>query len=178
MAHPEQMEFCLKVKRRHSKYFKSVNVLDIGSLDINGNNRYLFTGYGSYTGIDVGEGRNVDVVIRGHEYDTPFRFDTIISTECFEHDMHWQDTIMNAVRLLKSEGLLLFTCATEGRNEHGTTRTTPQDSPFTYSLFNDYYMNLTEADIRSIPGFIDSFTTYKFSTNMNTKDLYFFGIKK
>jgi len=177
MAHPEQMAFCMMVRRRNPQYFRSVNVLDIGSLDINGNNRYLFDGYGSYTGIDVGPGRNVDIVCKGHEYDTPFRFDTIISTECFEHDKHWKETILNCIRLLKSGGLFLFTCATTGRHEHGTTRTTPQDSPLTLEMFNDYYMNLTEDDILSIPGFGEKFLRYRFSTNNETKDLYFWGIK-
>lgn len=71
----------------------------------------------------------------------------------------------------------MFTCATTGRQEHGTTRTTPQDSPFTHTQFNDYYMNLTEYDVRQIPGFDNSFSEFKFSTNENTKDLYFYGVK-
>lgn len=178
MAHPEQADFCKSVKKKFPFLFKGVNVLDIGSLDINGNNRYLFEGYGSYTGIDVGDGKNVDIVCKGHEFDSGmFKFDIVISTECFEHDQHWKETITNGIRLLKSGGLLLFTCATTGRHEHGTTRTTPQDSPLTLGIFNDYYQNLTEQDIKSIPRFAESFREYEFSVNMGTKDLYFWGIK-
>ena len=60
-------------------------VLDIGSLDINGNNQYLFEDC-QYTGIDVGVGKNVDIVSKAHELKMPSgTYDTIISTECFEH---------------------------------------------------------------------------------------------
>lgn len=185
MAHPEQATFCKSVKKKHPKYFISsqngfqpISVLDVGSLDINGNNRYLWEGDYSYIGIDVGEGKNVDFVSKGHEFKPGKQYDVVISTECFEHDQHWKDTIRNCIDLTKSGGLFIFTCATTGRQEHGTTRTTPQDSPFTHSLFNDYYMNLTEYDIRQISGFEESFSEMQFSTNNHTKDLYFYGIKK
>ena len=62
----------------------------------------------------------------------------------FEHDEFWKDTIMNCITLTKPGGIFLFSCATTGRQEHGTRRTTPQDSPFTSLIENDYYMNLTE----------------------------------
>lgn len=177
MAHPEQATFCTSVKKKYPSMFKGVSVLDIGSLDINGNNRYLFEDY-SYIGVDVGEGKNVDIVSKGHEFRPGRQFDVVISTECFEHDQHWVDTITNCIDLTKSGGLFIFTCATTGRQEHGTTRTTPQDSPFTHSLFNDYYMNLTEHDIRNIRNFDNSFSKMEFSTHKGTKDLYFYGIKK
>lgn len=177
MAHPEQQHFCLSVKDRFPHLFTGVDVLDIGSLDINGNNRYLFSYY-TYTGVDVGEGKNVDVVSKGHEYKPNKQFDVVISTECFEHDQHWRETIKNCIDLTKEGGLFIFSCATTGRQEHGTTRTTPQDSPFTHSLFNDYYMNLEEKDIREVFNPEEFFSVYEFGTNMNTKDLYFFGIKK
>lgn len=185
MAHPEQMNFCISVKKNYPDLFKrspisdkSLLVLDVGSLDINGNNRYLFEGPLMYIGVDVGEGKNVDVVCKGHEFKPGIQFDVVISTECFEHDQHWKDTIKNCIDLTKSGGLFIFTCATTGRQEHGTTRSTPQDSPFTHTLFNDYYMNLTEYDIRQVSGFEEAFSDMGFSTNDKTKDLYFYGVKR
>lgn len=177
MAHPEQQLFCMNVKAKFHHFFVGVNVLDVGSLDINGNNRYLFEEPYAYTGIDIGEGKNVDIVSKGHEYKPGYQFDVVISTECFEHDKYWKETIKNCIELLKPGGLFLFSCATTGRQEHGTSATTPQDSPFTYKEFNDYYMNLTEYDIRQIQGFDNSFKRFKFSSNKSTKDLYFWGIK-
>lgn len=177
MAHPEQQHFCLAVKKKYPTLFDKVDVLDIGSLDINGNNRYLFENY-TYTGVDIGEGRNVDIVSKGHLFDPGKEYDIVISTECFEHDVYWKRTTMNCVKLTKPGGLFLFTCATTGRQEHGTSRTTPQDSPFTHIQFSDYYKNLTKEDFIALPLFLESFSEYSFSTNNNTKDLYFYGVKK
>ncbi len=74
-------------------------VLDVGALDLNGNNKILFEGC-AYTGIDIGEGPNVDVVSVAHEYPAPSEsFDVIISTECLEHDRHYPETLRNIVRM-------------------------------------------------------------------------------
>lgn len=174
MAHPEQRAFCERAKALHSSFFKDRRVLDVGSLDINGNNRFLFDG-GTYTGIDVGPGPNVDVVALAHEIDGPF--DVVISTECFEHDVHYVKSIQNIVRILANGGLFLFTCATMGRPEHGTTRTNKKDCPL---LTSDYYKNLTEQDIRiAVDVDVDAvFEKYAFEIGHSTHDLYFWGIKR
>lgn len=178
MAHQEQKDFLTYVKNKFPNKFKNCRVLDIGSLDINGNNRYLFSDY-EYIGLDIGEGKNVDIVCRGHEYKDDDKFDIIVSSECFEHDEFWELTIKNSVNLLKSDGIFLFTCATTGRPEHGTKRTSPSDSPFTSKLNNDYYRNLSEEDIRSVINVDDIFSKYEFQSRLNwPQDLYFFGIKK
>ena len=180
MAHKEQKDFCLKVKNIFPNSFKQKVCLDVGSLDINGSNRFLFNNC-SYTGIDIGPGRNVDVVAIAHEFNAPDNFyDTIISTECFEHDMHYEKTIKNIIRMLKPNGLFLFTCATTGRKEHGTARTSPEDAPLThnFSSWTNYYKNLTEHDFISIDNFSSSFSKLHFEVNDISKDLYFYGIKK
>lgn len=180
MAHLQQKNFCEKVKRSLPQYFSGVNVLDVGSLDINGNNRYLFSDY-NYTGIDIAPGRNVDAVSKGHEWNAPDEsYDVIISSECFEHDMYYPQTLSNIVRMLKPSGLFLFTCATTGRPEHGTRRTSQQDSPFTASLDDwcDYYKNLTEKDIREVLDIEKIFSSHYFEIEPFICDLYFFGIKK
>lgn len=184
MAHIEQRDFCQKIKARLPKHFYNVNVLDIGSLDINGSNRYLFIGQdGTYTGIDVALGRNVDAVSKGHEWSAPDGFyDTIISTECFEHDMHYEKTLKNIVRMIKPGGLFIFTCATTGRPEHGTSRCAAFTSPLTSSIeedgWNDYYKNLEAKDIRDILDVDSIFREHLFETNDKSNDLYFYGIKK
>ena len=172
MAHQEQKQFCEYVKGKLPDKFHKVSVLDIGSLDINGNNRYLFTNY-HYIGIDIGPGNNVDIISRGHEYTSDFLYDVVISTETFEHDEFYPQTIQNMYKLLKPNGLFLFTCATTGRPEHGTTRTSPQDAPF----IGDYYKNLTEADIRAVIDVEASFSQFEFQSRQNPADLYFYGVK-
>lgn len=183
MAHKEQKLFCEKVKSRFPNYFKNKKVLDVGSLDINGNNRELFEDC-DYIGIDLGEGKNVDAISSGHLYDAPDNyFDTIISTEAFEHDMFYEKTIENIIRMLKPGGLFLFTCAAPGRPEHGTRRTGGFDAPLLIQAseeWSDYYKNLTENDIKKAPGFKVSFPDGYFELNNDAEipsDLYFYGIK-
>lgn len=180
MAHKEQIDFCTSVKVMHPSFFQKKLVLDIGSLDINGNNQYLFERC-NYLGVDLLEGDNVDFTSKGHELNFPDgSFDTIISTECFEHDSFYPETIKNIIRMLKPGGLFLFTCATTGRPEHGTKRTTPDDAPFVQAFdeWADYYKNLTEKDIRQVIDIENTFDSFSFSINESTCDLYFWGIKK
>jgi hypothetical protein len=172
MAHYAQQQYCQSVKIRFPDKFNSVSVLDVGSMDINGNNRYLFDNY-EYTGIDIGEGKNVDLVISGNLFRSEKEFDAIISTECFEHDKFWVATIFNTWMHLKQGGIYLFTCASDGRAEHGTSRTDGWASPFT----NDYYMNLNESIVKTNLPLDKMFSKYELNTNHNTCDLYFFGIK-
>ena len=177
MSHDKQREYCQKIKEKYPNYFKNIKVLDIGSLDINGSNRYMFDDC-DYLGIDVGNGPNVDFVCIGHKFEGPNEYyDTIITTEALEHDMYYEDTIKNAIRMLKPGGLLLFTCATTGRHEHGTRRTTPQDAPLLYGEWGDYYKNLTEDDVIKIDGFNRIFPDGIFEIGNENFDLYFSGIK-
>lgn len=180
MAHQQQKNFCNSVKEKFPKFFDQKFVVDIGSLDINGNNQYLFTN-SNYMGVDLFCGRNVDVSSKGHELGLPDEsVDVVISTECFEHDSHYEKTIKNIYRMLKPGGLFVFSCATTGRPEHGTRRTTPEDAPFIQSLgdWADYYKNLNESDIRAIFDIDSAFSGYEFSSQHETHDLYFWGIKK
>lgn len=168
--HKAQKDFCESVKAFFPHRFKNAKVLDCGSLDVNGNNRYLFTDC-EYLGIDIGQGPNVDLVCPIHEFHGK-DYDLIISTECFEHDRHYKDSLQNIVRMLKPGGFFIFTCATTGRREHGTDVRNPNSSPFT----NDYYKNLTEQDIREAMD-MEAFLDYRFITNTRDCDLYFWGIK-
>jgi len=181
MAHPEQIEFCKKVKELYPSYFNDVFVLDAGSLDVNGNNQYLFED-SHYLGIDIGEGKNVDIVQKAHELKLPDNtFDIVISTEVFEHDMYYQESIKNLYRMLKPGGMFLFTCATTGRPEHGTRSSEPESAPLLQNVeeWEDYYKNLDENDIKLIfESEIEKyFYKYQFSVNIKSHDLYFWGIK-
>lgn len=174
MAHQSQIDFMLLVKSRFPERFQNCRVLDIGSLDLNGNNRYLFENY-RYLGVDIGDGNNVDLVCPGHRVIDTVGFDVVISTECLEHDEYWSETLANMVNLTKRDGLLLLSCATTGRPEHGTKKTSPADSPFT----NDYYKNITIDDIQLAINIPLVFKQYELKTISNPScDLYFWGIKK
>lgn len=179
MAHENQQNFCQLIKMKLPYFFNNKKVLDVGSLDLNGNNKQLFDSC-DYVGIDIGEGSNVDFVSVGHEFEGPDEYyDTIISTEVFEHDMYYEKTILNIVRMLKKGGLFLFTCASTGRPEHGTINSSIVDAPFLVNKgdWGNYYKNLTEEDIRKIDGFNLIFPDGIFVYSAENKDLYFYGIK-
>jgi len=179
MAHQQQQQYIQSVLTRFPNNFNNCKVLDVGSLDINGNNRIFFTDC-EYTGIDIASGRNVDVISTGHEYRSSELYDTVISTECFEHDKFYHLTLPNCVNLLKTGGMFVFTCATTGRAEHGTRKSSTSCSPLTCQLedWADYYKNLTEEDIREVLDVDSLFSSYEFKVGHENYDLYFYGIKK
>ena len=179
MAHAQQQNFFNSVKNKFPDMFTNKLVLDIGSLDINGSNKPLFDNC-IYTGVDLLPGKNVDLISKGNELLFPDNsFNVVISGECFEHDMFYQDTIKNMYRLLKSGGLFTFTCASTGRPEHGTRRSSPDNAPFLeeFGEWADYYKNLTEDDIRQIFPIEEKFRIFQFQYEPETCDLYFWGIK-
>ena len=177
MAHPAQMEYCMDVKKKFPDYFDGKTVLDVGSMNINGDNRFLFDNC-YYTGLDIVEGLNVDVVSIAHEFEgLDESYDVIISTEAFEHDMYLEKTLANIVRMLKKGGLFLFTCATSGRGEHGTAKHDPTASPTSkIPGWSEYYNNITEDTIRDMLDVDEIFESYEF--NVLWVDLRFWGVKK
>jgi SAM-dependent methyltransferase len=177
MAHAEQQAFVQSVKDAFPSFFNGGRVLEVGSLNINGTVRIFFDA-DEYIGIDVGEGRDVDVVANGHEYKTRKKFDCAISCECFEHNPFWKETFANMVKLTKSGGLVLFTCATTGRPEHGTSRSDVGSSPLTVGNGWEYYKNLTEEDFAEAFDLDGMFKEKCFSVNTSSHDLYFWGIKQ
>lgn len=187
MSHKAQVKFCKQVKRTFPAFFKRKNVVDVGSLDINGSNKRFFSSC-RYRGIDLMEGKNVDVVGPAHEklfeitglakfkngegkYAIVPDVDTIISTEALEHDESWPLTLTAMYRCLKSGGLLLITCAGDGREEHGTYEHHAWTSPAT----NHYYKNISNEMFTSVLN-PELFSVYHLA-QVNT-DLQFFGIKK
>ena len=170
--HKQQRAFCLYVRELFPEFFEGQSVVDFGSLDINGSNRDLFRG-GEYVGIDIGAGRNVDVVCRAHEYCPARPVDVVISTEMLEHDEHWRKSLRHAHTILREGGLLVFTCAKDPRGEHGTARSSPDDAPFV----KEYYRNLSEEDVRGVFDVTEDFAAYEFGGNNSPGDLYFWGVK-
>ena len=179
MAHPAQFYFVERVKQQYPNSFTDARVLEVGSLNINGSIRGYFDRSKEYIGLDIGPGPGVDVVFEGQKYPGPDRyFDTIISCECFEHNPHWLETFLNMWRMLRYGGLMMFTCATEGRPEHGTINSLPNASPLTVAAGWSYYRNLTESDFRIPLNFDYFFEQFTFETDMVDHDLRFYGIKR
>ncbi|MGA2969854.1 MAG: methyltransferase domain-containing protein [Acidimicrobiales bacterium] len=180
MAHPEQREFIRLAIATITDQSTLRRVIEIGSFDVNGEIRSLFEHIDLevYVGVDLTEGPGVDVVSLGHELQLDGEyFDLAISVECFEHDQFWPLTFAKMVELLKPGGWLVFTCASTGRPEHGTSRSDPSLSPGTSSRGFEYYKNLSEQDFLARSQVDQKFSGYQFVANNDVFDLYFIGQK-
>jgi SAM-dependent methyltransferase len=178
MAHIEQLTFVSFVKECFVRTKTSeLKILEIGSYDVNGSIRKFFQD-SSYVGVDLCAGPGVDLVSFGHEVSLPdASFDIAISCECFEHDPNWIKTLNNMYRMTKSGGMVVVTCATLGRLEHGTRRTASEFSPGTQFVGLDYYRNLDRTHFEAELNLQDMFSEYLFFTMPTSFDLYFVGWK-
>ena len=175
MSHESQLDFVSRVKARFPESFAGKRVLEVGSLDINGSVRSLFDDC-DYLGIDVAAGPGVDLVCQAQDFEGPDdSFDTVISCEVMEHNPHWAASLRNMVRVCKPGGLIVMTCATLGRREHGTARTNPDASPLTVGLGWHYYRNLTARDFRRERA--TQGATCVFASDWRSYDLYMVGTK-
>ena len=178
--HYQAKNFTIHIKNSFPDFFKGKRVLDVGSGDINGNNRFLFENC-SYEGNDVYSAPNVTIVSKTTALTFEDEsFDTICSTECFEHDPEYEGSFQKIVKMLKPGGLFFFTCASTGRAEHGTRRTSPRDSYGTIGNvdgWTDYYKNLTFKELDDSVNVKNTFALYSSWYCPETKDLYFYGIK-
>jgi len=178
--HGQARDFTIFVKSILEEYFIDKKVLDVGSGDINGNNRFLFENC-AYNGNDVIQAPNVTIVSKTK--DLPYvneTFDTIISTECFEHDPTYKESFLKIYDMLKKDGLFCFTCASTGRDEHGTRTCEGWASYGTRGNIEDmvdYYKNLTEKDLNAVLNLNELFSVWDTYYCSSSKDLYFLGIK-
>lgn len=178
--HDQARKFTIFVRDILRDYFVNKVVLDVGSGDINGNNRFLFENC-HYTGNDVISGNNVTIVSKTKDLSFPSgHFDTIVSTECFEHDPEYRESFLKIYDMLKPGGLFFFTCASTNRPEHGTRRSKPDDSLGTRGNLPDmidYYKNLTVKDLNEVLNLNKLFSVWDSYYCPIACDLYFVGIK-
>lgn len=176
--HIEQKQWCESIKKNFSSFFEDVIVLDVGSLDINGNNRYLFDEKSRYIGVDVVPGLNVDIVSQCHKLTFPDKiFDVVMSTNALEHDIYFPKTLKKMFNLTRKGGLLFFQACSDGWYEHGTLKTTPHNSGTSRldESWANYYKNINRKDIESNLD-LTLFNLWKIETI--GKDITFWGIKK
>jgi hypothetical protein len=176
VSHQQQRFFVNSVKQLLPGFFQARRVIEIGSLNINGSVREFFSEC-DYVGLDVGEGNDVDLVCRGEDYGGSANCaDVLISCEAMEHNPGWKKTWLNMLRLAKDDGLVVMTCATHGRRQHGTAEFHPFDSPLTHGQGQNYYRNLAAADFLGVVDHDAWFAVWAFFQNLSAHDLYFFGV--
>ena len=86
---------------------KILKIADIGGLDINGNLRELMHKNWVYHGIDVAEGRNVDVILSDTDNWKELEdesYDVVVSGSTFEHINHPWVAIKEVARILRKGG--------------------------------------------------------------------------
>ena len=187
MSHPKQLQFLNEVSNLlfKEKIPSSLNILEIGSYEVNGSIRDFFKGT-KYLGIDLVKGPGVDLVMSGENIkELNKKFDLIISSECFEHAIGWKNIFEAMINNTKDDGYIIMTCASKGRTEHGTSRSDFYDtvvhkhevksSPGTN---DEYYKNLTKKDFFKNFDISKIFEDYFFYYNIHSFDLYFAGKKK
>jgi SAM-dependent methyltransferase len=115
--HAEAMNFLARA-RQHLAGVEGARVLELGSHDVNGSARSLFTPCREYVGVDLWPGKGVDVVGDARTFDGDSKFDIAITTEALEHDPEPWVILQSAHRALHQGGVLIVTAAAPPRKPH------------------------------------------------------------
>jgi hypothetical protein len=138
-VHKEAYDFVARVVKNYGPFERA---LEIGSYDVNGSIRPLFSGASTYVGIDVRPGPGVDVVASGATYQPSFEPDCVVCCEVLEHTIDWQRICANAAKILPLGGVFIMTCASLGRPKHSIDGVESR-SP-------EYYRNLAKSEIEQV----------------------------
>lgn len=117
-----------------------MDVVEIGSVDVNGSVRPLFRQAASYVGIDVRPGRGVDLVADGATWQPAGPVDLVVSTEMLEHAPEQAQVIANVARMLKPGGVFILTAAGVERKPHSNDGHVGNPQ-------GEFYRNVSEADL-------------------------------
>lgn len=113
-----------------------IDVIEFGSLDVNGSPRALFSAARSYVGVDIEPGPGVDVVADAATLTVGSFFDVALCCEVFEHTAAWPNIVETAYRALRPGGIFVVTAACDPRAPHGAYG---QDGEFRPG---EYYCNV------------------------------------
>lgn len=117
--HQGNRDWLHHLQARLPGYFKKVNVLEIGSYDVNGTARDFFMNAARYVGVDKVPGPGVDVVANaGDTSFTPLEFDTLVYLSVFEHDPEWAAHFAHNLQWIRPGGLIIVGWGAEGNLRH------------------------------------------------------------
>jgi SAM-dependent methyltransferase len=117
--HPTALMNCQQFFDCYSPAFPTdhqVEVVEIGSQDVNGSLRGCCPSAYKYTGVDFVQGKGVDVILED-PYKLPFAdnsADIVLSSSCFEHsEMFWL-LFLEIMRIVKPGGLFYLNVPSNG----------------------------------------------------------------
>lgn len=106
--HPQSFDLMKRFVDKYLNPDKQLEILDIGSYDVNGSYKKLFQNpKWKYYGLDMVEGPNVDIVSKSaYEFGLNKHFDVVISGNCLEHvEAPWK-WIKEVYNVTKQGGLV------------------------------------------------------------------------
>ena len=101
------------------KYFPGnpkISILEVGSMNINGELRALKTSNMEWLGLDLELGPGVDQVIElGKRFPLDGRsFDLVVASSVFEHDIQFWNTFLEIIRSVNNTGIILLIVPSQG----------------------------------------------------------------
>lgn len=115
--HTSSLEHVRRLVDSHLDPARPLDVIDIGSYDVNGSYKQFFQKPGwHYTGVDLAPGPNVDVVLTS-PYRLPFpsfSVDVVVSGQAFEHVEFFWLTWMEMSRVVRPGGLIFLLAPSRG----------------------------------------------------------------
>lgn len=115
--HVSSYEHMTRLVGKYLEPGKPLQVVDIGSYDVNGSYRALFTDpRWKYTGVDLVEGPGVDIALSS-PYKLPLRsesVDLVLSGQAFEHIEYFWQTWLEMLRVLKPGGRIFLIAPSRG----------------------------------------------------------------
>lgn len=135
-------------------------ILDLGGRDINGGIRDLFPDDSIWMGVDIEPGPGVDLV---RDCTRPWPdmndlFNVVVCTEVLEHVEKWRDLVRTCSQALAPNGILLLTCASEGRRPHGA-------SGAMWPADGEWYQNVSPEDLAEHLGDLFRYSAVRYNPN-------------
>lgn len=138
--HRSVMEWMTKTVAEHG--LAELDVLEVGSQDVNGTVRPLFTG--PYLGVDIAPARGVDQVADAQDLSMfpDGMFDVVVSTEMLEHCPRPWVAVREMARVCSPGGFVVLTA--RGYDERGCWEV--HGYPHDFYRFSDRAMRLLAED--------------------------------
>jgi SAM-dependent methyltransferase len=116
--HLSALKNCIQFAKTYLNPANDANkkIVEIGSQDVNGSLRNIFSAYDNYLGVDFVPGKGVDIVLNDpyHISLESNSVDFVLSSSCLEHsDMFWL-VYLEIIRILKPGGLFYLNVPSSG----------------------------------------------------------------